>query len=42
MAGSGLKPTTSVPSEPNADERAYAAMIARAKALISQWRARAS
>jgi 3-hydroxy-9,10-secoandrosta-1,3,5(10)-triene-9,17-dione monooxygenase len=42
MAGAGLKPNTSLPSGPNADTSAYAAMIARARALIPQWRERAS
>ena len=42
MAGAGQKPNASSPSEQNADERAYAAMIARARALIPQWRDRAS
>ena len=42
MAAAGLKPTTSSPSGPDADDYAYAAMIARAKALIPQLRERAS
>jgi 3-hydroxy-9,10-secoandrosta-1,3,5(10)-triene-9,17-dione monooxygenase len=42
MAGAGLKSNTSLPSGPDADDRAYAAMIARAKALIPQLRDRAS
>ncbi len=42
MAAAGLKPNTSSPSGPDADDRAYAAMIARAKALIPQLRERAS
>ena len=42
MAGAGLKTNTSLPSGPNADTSAYAAMIARARALIPQWRERAS
>jgi 3-hydroxy-9,10-secoandrosta-1,3,5(10)-triene-9,17-dione monooxygenase len=42
MAGAGLKPNTSLPSGSNADISAYAAMIARARALIPQWRERAS
>jgi 3-hydroxy-9,10-secoandrosta-1,3,5(10)-triene-9,17-dione monooxygenase len=42
MAGAGLKPNTSLPSGPNAEISAYAAMIARARALIPQWRERAS
>ena len=36
MAGVGRKPNTSLPSGPDADDRAYAAMVARAKALIPQ------
>ena len=42
MAAAGLKPNTSSPSGPDADDYAYAAMIARAKALIPQLRERAS
>jgi 3-hydroxy-9,10-secoandrosta-1,3,5(10)-triene-9,17-dione monooxygenase len=42
MAGASLKPNTSLPSGPDADISAYAAMIARAKALIPQLRDRAS
>jgi 3-hydroxy-9,10-secoandrosta-1,3,5(10)-triene-9,17-dione monooxygenase len=42
MAAAGLKPTTSSPSGPDADDYAYAAMIARAKALIPRLRERAS
>ena len=42
MAGAGLKPNTSPPSGPDADIGVYAAMIARARALIPQWRERAS
>jgi 3-hydroxy-9,10-secoandrosta-1,3,5(10)-triene-9,17-dione monooxygenase len=42
MAGAGEKPNTSAPSGPDADDRAYAAMIGRAEALIPQLRDRAS
>jgi 3-hydroxy-9,10-secoandrosta-1,3,5(10)-triene-9,17-dione monooxygenase len=42
MAGASLKPNASLPSGPDADISAYAAMIARAKALIPQLRDRAS
>ncbi len=42
MAGTGLKPTTSVLTEPSADDSAYAAMVARAKALVPHLRDRAS
>src|SRR6201995_2615354 len=42
MAAAGLKPNTSSPSGPDADVSAYTAMIARAKGLIPQLRARAS
>ena len=42
MAGVGRKPNTDLPSGPDADDRAYAAMIARAKALIPRLRDRAS
>jgi 3-hydroxy-9,10-secoandrosta-1,3,5(10)-triene-9,17-dione monooxygenase len=42
MAGVGRKPSASLPSAPDADNRAYAAMIGRAKALIPQLRDRAS
>jgi 3-hydroxy-9,10-secoandrosta-1,3,5(10)-triene-9,17-dione monooxygenase len=41
MAGVGRKPNTALPSGPEADDRAYAAMIARARALIPQLRERA-
>jgi 3-hydroxy-9,10-secoandrosta-1,3,5(10)-triene-9,17-dione monooxygenase len=41
MAGAGRKPNASLPTGPDADDRAYAAMIARAKALIPQFRERA-
>ena len=42
MAGAGLKPTTSQPSTTDADSSAYAAMIAKAKALVPHLRDRAS
>jgi len=42
MAGAGQKPDTNLSAAPDADDRAYAAMIARAKALIPQLRDRAS
>jgi 3-hydroxy-9,10-secoandrosta-1,3,5(10)-triene-9,17-dione monooxygenase len=42
MAGVGRKPGTGLPTGPDADDRAYAAMIARAKALIPNLRDRAS
>jgi 3-hydroxy-9,10-secoandrosta-1,3,5(10)-triene-9,17-dione monooxygenase len=42
MAGTGLKPTTSLPSATDADSSAYAAMINRAKALVPHLRDRAS
>src|SRR6266852_1065826 len=42
MAGVGRKPNASLSSGSDADDRAYAAMIARAKALIPQLRDRAS
>ena len=42
MAGAGRKSNASLPAGPGADDRAYAAMIARAKALIPQLRDRAS
>jgi 3-hydroxy-9,10-secoandrosta-1,3,5(10)-triene-9,17-dione monooxygenase len=42
MAGVGRKPNTGLPSGPDADDRAYAAMIARARALIPRLRDRAS
>src|SRR5260370_28427807 len=41
MAGVGRKPNASLPSGADADDRAYTAMIARAKALIPQLRERA-
>jgi 3-hydroxy-9,10-secoandrosta-1,3,5(10)-triene-9,17-dione monooxygenase len=42
MAGAGRKPNPSLPSGPDADDRAHAAMIARANALIPQLRDRAA
>ncbi len=42
MAGAGRKSNASLPSGPDADDRAYAAMIARAMALIPRLRDRAS
>ena len=42
MAGAGLKPTPSLPSGSDADSSAYAAMLARARALIPLLRDRAS
>ena len=42
MAGVGRKPNASLSSGSDADDRAYAAMIARAKALIPQLRDRAA
>jgi 3-hydroxy-9,10-secoandrosta-1,3,5(10)-triene-9,17-dione monooxygenase len=42
MAGVGRKPNASLPSGPDVDDGAYAAMIARAEALIPQLRDRAS
>src|SRR5437667_12578282 len=42
MAGVGRKPNTNLPPGPDTDDRAYAAMIARAKALIPRLRDRAS
>jgi 3-hydroxy-9,10-secoandrosta-1,3,5(10)-triene-9,17-dione monooxygenase len=42
MAGAGMKPNTSLPSGSDAGSSAYAAMIARARALIPQLRERAS
>src|SRR3984893_18410104 len=42
MAGAGQKPNASLSAGPDGDGRAYAAMIARAKALIPQLRERAS
>jgi 3-hydroxy-9,10-secoandrosta-1,3,5(10)-triene-9,17-dione monooxygenase len=42
MTGAGPKPTTSLPSATDADSGAYAAMIAKAKALVPHLRDRAS
>ena len=42
MAGVGRKPNTNLPPGPDTNDRAYAAMIARAKALIPKLRDRAS
>ncbi len=42
MAGIGHKPDASLSAGPGGDDRAYAAMIARAKLLIPQLRDRAS
>ena len=42
MAGAGQKPNPSLSAGPDGDDRAYAAMMARAKALIPQLRDRAS
>ena len=42
MAGTGPKPTTSLPSAMDADSSAYAAMLARARALVPHLRDRAS
>jgi 3-hydroxy-9,10-secoandrosta-1,3,5(10)-triene-9,17-dione monooxygenase len=42
MANAGRKPDASVPPGPGMDQRAYAAMIGRAEALIPQLRERAS
>jgi 3-hydroxy-9,10-secoandrosta-1,3,5(10)-triene-9,17-dione monooxygenase len=42
MAGVGQKPNASLPSGTVADDRAHAAMVARARALIPQLRERAS
>jgi 3-hydroxy-9,10-secoandrosta-1,3,5(10)-triene-9,17-dione monooxygenase len=42
MAGAGRKPNASLPPGQDADDRAYAAMIARARALIPQLRDRAA
>src|ERR1700687_1486616 len=41
MAGVGRKPNASLPSGADADDRAHAAMVARARALIPQLRERA-
>src|SRR6266404_7132823 len=42
MAGVGRKPNTDLPPGPHTDDRAYAAMMARAKALIPKLRDRAA
>src|SRR3979411_2200676 len=42
MAGAGQKPNANLSAGPDGEGRAYAAMIARAKALIPQLRERAS
>jgi 3-hydroxy-9,10-secoandrosta-1,3,5(10)-triene-9,17-dione monooxygenase len=42
MAGPGPKPNASLSSKPDADNRPYAAMLARAKALLPRLRDRAS
>jgi 3-hydroxy-9,10-secoandrosta-1,3,5(10)-triene-9,17-dione monooxygenase len=42
MAGAGLRPSASLPPGPDAEDQAYAAMIARAEALIPRLRDRAS
>lgn len=42
MANAGRKPDASVPPGPDMDQRAYAAMVGRAEALIPQLRERAS
>ncbi len=42
MAGTGLKPNSSLPSATDAGSSAYAAMIAKARALVPQLRDRAS
>jgi 3-hydroxy-9,10-secoandrosta-1,3,5(10)-triene-9,17-dione monooxygenase len=42
MAGVGQRPSTSLPSGPDADGSAYATMIARAKSLIPRLRERAT
>jgi 3-hydroxy-9,10-secoandrosta-1,3,5(10)-triene-9,17-dione monooxygenase len=42
MAGVGRRPNASLPSGPGANDGAYAAMVARAEALIPQLRDRAS
>jgi 3-hydroxy-9,10-secoandrosta-1,3,5(10)-triene-9,17-dione monooxygenase len=42
MTGIGLKSNASLPSGPDTDDRAYAAMVARARALIPRLRDRAS
>jgi 3-hydroxy-9,10-secoandrosta-1,3,5(10)-triene-9,17-dione monooxygenase len=42
MAGVGRKPNTESPAGPDANDRAYAAMIAHAKGLVPRFRERAS
>ena len=42
MAGVGRKPSTGQPAGPDADERAFAAMATRARALVPQLRDRAA
>src|ERR1700731_1325495 len=42
MAGVGRKPSTGQPAGPETDERAFAAMATRARALIPQLRDRAA
>ncbi|MGZ5871173.1 MAG: acyl-CoA dehydrogenase family protein [Bradyrhizobium sp.] len=42
MTGTGLKPNSGLPSEANTDDRTYAAMVARARALVPHLRDRAS
>jgi 3-hydroxy-9,10-secoandrosta-1,3,5(10)-triene-9,17-dione monooxygenase len=42
MANLGRQPSPNLPSGPGADDRAYAAMVARAEALVPQLRERAS
>jgi 3-hydroxy-9,10-secoandrosta-1,3,5(10)-triene-9,17-dione monooxygenase len=42
MPGVGRKPNAGLPPGPDADDRAYTAMVARARALIPQLRERAS
>jgi 3-hydroxy-9,10-secoandrosta-1,3,5(10)-triene-9,17-dione monooxygenase len=42
MANLGRQPSPNLPSGPGADDRAYAAMVARAEALVPQLRDRAS
>jgi 3-hydroxy-9,10-secoandrosta-1,3,5(10)-triene-9,17-dione monooxygenase len=42
MTGIGLKPNSGLPPEANADDHTYAAMVARARALVPHLRDRAS
>jgi len=42
MTGIGLKPNAGLPSEPDADDRARAAMVTRARGLTPRLRDRAS